>query len=72
MTSSISDSWITELVWGGAQVATLYLDLGFFAGLRLLFSFGLGFSCEPYGVFAACLPCGLLYREAHRSLVGPR
>jgi hypothetical protein len=49
-----------------ARAATLHLDLGSFAGFRLLFSFGpgLGFPLEPCGVFAAGLPFGLLCCEA--------
>lgn len=67
-------SWITELVRDRARAASLHLDLGPFAGFRLLLGFGLGlgFPFEPCGVLTAGLPFGLLCREALRGLVGPR
>ncbi len=71
---ALVDSWITELVRDRARAATLHLDLGSFAGFRLLFSFGLGlgFPLEPCGIVAVGLPFGVLCREALRGLVGPR
>jgi hypothetical protein len=36
------------------------------------FGLGLGFSFDPRGEFAACLPFGLLCREVSGGLVGPR
>lgn len=64
----------TELVRERARAATLHLDLGFLAGFRLLFSFGLslGFPLKPCGVFAAGLPFGLLCRNAPGAPIGPR
>lgn len=38
---------------GFRSAQTIHLDLGSLAGLRLLFSFGVGLPLEPRGVFAA-------------------
>jgi hypothetical protein len=48
-------------------------NLGSFAGLRLLFSFGLGlgFPLKPSSVSAAGLPFGFLCSEAPCGLLDP-
>ena len=70
---ALVDSWISGLVRDRARAAALHLDLGSFAGFRLLFSsgLGLGFALDPRGVFAAGLPFGLLGCNALCGLVRP-
>ena len=67
------DGCINALVRQRARAAALYLDLGSVPGFGLLsgFGFGLGFSLDPGGVFAAGLPCGFPGRDTLRGLIGP-
>jgi hypothetical protein len=71
---ALVDGWLAELARDRARAASLHLDLGFFAGFRLLFGFrlSLGFPLEPRGVFGAGLSFGLLCRETLCGLVGSR
>jgi hypothetical protein len=67
---ALVDSWIPELVRDRARAAVLHLDLGSLTGLRLLFSFGLGWASRGPVVRAGCAGTGSSSRLAFG--IGPR